>query len=443
MTRRGYIRLFSFIVMAFVCLSAFGIKNMITANNYKARLELNYQQSLNELAECLDGIETNLTKSIYANSSSTFSEISMNLFSETSTAKDTLSRLPVDQMNLEGTFKFLSQASDYAAYLSNKINSNETITEEEHENLNKLLSYATKYKNEVEILVQLCNDGGQITNRNIKSPINGTDVAGISIDFTNAEEAFEAYPILLYDGPFADAVLNRESQLLKKADAISLDKAKGIAAMAMNCNKREALFESEDNGKLPCYVFTYGQYTAGITKYGGYVSYILFGGKISNSSIAQGNATNIAKSYLNKLGYTNMQTSYYAVTNNICLVNFAYTDSGVICYSDLIKIGVSMDTGKIVSLEAKGFLTNHIERSDMTAKISLDEAQSNISKYLSVKNTKKCIIPADNGKELLCWEFHVESSKTGEEALIYVNANTGREEKIMLLLYSDSGTMTK
>ena len=67
MTKRGYIRLFSYAIAFALLLSSRAIINMTTANSYKAQLELNYQQSLNELSENLDSIETNLTKSIYSN----------------------------------------------------------------------------------------------------------------------------------------------------------------------------------------------------------------------------------------------------------------------------------------------------------------------------------------------------------------------------------------
>ena len=138
-----------------------------------------------------------------------------------------------------------------------------------------------------------------------------------------------------------------------------------------------------------------------------------------------------------------MESSYYAVSGNVCTINFAYSKDGVTCYSDLIKVGVSMSDGTIVSLEAKGFLTNHEDRDIPDFKVSEKEAEKAVSQYLTIKNTKKCIIPKDNGKEVACWEITVQSSETGEDALIYVNAATGVEEDIMLLLYSDNGTLTK
>ena len=412
------------------------------ANSYKMQLENSYQQSLNELSENLDAIETNLTKSIYSNSDKMLLEISSDLYAECGEAKEALSRLPVSQMNLSSTYKFISQASDYSTYIAKKISSGEKITDEEHKNLSTLLNYSRKLNESVEGMVSICNSGGKITASNVKSKAN-VNVNAISADMTAAEEAFNNYPTLLYDGPFADAVLNREPQMIKNKDNITKEQAREIAATALNCNINQVGNENNEDGKIPCYTFTCGQKHIGISKQGGYVSYILYGGKITQSSITEDNARNIAKSYLKNIGYENMKETYYMTNDNICVINFAYSKDGIIYYSDLIKVGISMADGKVLSLEAEGFLTNHIERKGFSEKIKLDEIKKNASPYLKIIDTKKCVIPKENGLEIECYELHCESNETGEEVLIYVNAQTGAEENILLLLYSDGGTLTK
>jgi len=442
MTKRGYIRMFSFSLAVVAVLAVYAIVNMNTANSYKARLETSYQQSLNELSESLDSIETNLTKSIYSNSDKMLFEISSDLYSECTKSKDALSRLPVEQMNLNSTYKFISQASDYANYIAQKIASDENVTQEEHQNLSKLLKYAQSLSDSVESMVTICNNGGKITAQNVKSK-NNIEVSALGKDMSSAQDAFKDYPTLLYDGPFADAVLNREPALLKDKDNISKEDAREIAAYALSCNISEISYNSEETGNLPCYIFSFGQKSIGITKQGGYVAYILYGGKITQSTIDEKNAVNIAQKYLSKIGYENMSETYYMVNNNICVINFAYKENNTTYYSDLIKVGISMNDGKVLSLEAEGFLTNHKDRKGFTPKMKENSVKKNLSPYLKVLNTKKCVIPKDNGTEAECYEFRCKSTDTNEEVLIYINAETGKEEDIMLLLYSDGGTLTK
>lgn len=442
MTTRSYVRIFSFVLAAVTVLAGYAIVNMNRANSYKMQLENSYQQSLNELSENLDAIETNLTKSIYSNSDKMLLEISSDLYAECGEAKDALSRLPVSQMNLGSTYKFISQASDYSTYIAKKIASGENISDEEHKNLSTLLNYSKKLNESVEGMVSICNSGGKITASNVKSS-NNVNINAISTDMTSAEEAFKNYPTLLYDGPFADAVLNREAQMIKNKDIISKEQAREVAATALNCNINQVGNENDEDGSIPCYTFTCGQKNIGITKQGGYVAYILYGGKITQSTITENNARNIAKAYLKNIGYENMAETYYMTNENICVINYAYKKDGVTYYSDLIKVGISMADGKVLSLEADGFLTNHIDRKEFKETVKLDDVKKNISPYLKVLGTKKCVIPKENGTEVGCYELHCESSETGEEVLIYINAQSGAEENILLLLYSDGGTLTK
>lgn len=442
MTKRGYVRIFSYAAAVVMVLAGYAIMNMNMANNYKVQLENSYQQSLNELSESLDSIETNLTKSVYSNSDQMLYEISRDLFAECDEAKNALSRLPVGQMNLSSTYKFISQAGDYATYIAQKVANNEDITDDEHKNLMTLLGYAQNLNESVSSMVSICNNGGRITASNVKNDDN-IKVSALKNDMTTAEEAFKDYPTLLYDGPFADAVLNRNSTLLKNADTYTKEEARDIASYALGCSANEVNFETEEDGNIPCYVFSYGQKTIGITKPGGYIAYILYGGKINQTSITEKNAVNIAKKYLDKIGFEDMAETYYMSSHNICVINFAYSKNNTIYYSDLIKVGVSMSDGKIVSLESQGYLTNHIERKNADPKISVEDAKKGLSTFLKVLDTKLCVIPKDNGTEVLCHEIHCESTDTNEEVLIYINAETGEEENILLLLYSDGGTLTK
>lgn len=442
MTKRGYVRIFSYAAAVVMVLAGYAIMNMNMANNYKVQLENSYQQSLNELSESLDSIETNLTKSVYSNSDQMLYEISRDLFAECDEAKNALSRLPVGQMNLSSTYKFISQAGDYATYIAQKVANNEDITDDEHKNLMTLLGYAQKLNESVSSMVSICNNGGRITASNVKNDDN-IKVSALKNDMTTAEEAFKDYPTLLYDGPFADAVLNRNSTLLKNADTYTKEEARDIASYALGCSTNEVNFETEEDGNIPCYVFSYGQKTIGITKPGGYIAYILYGGKINQTTITEKNAVNIAKKYLDKIGFEDMAETYYMSSHNICVINFAYSKNNTIYYSDLIKVGVSMSDGKIVSLESQGYLTNHIERKNADPKINVEDAKKGLSTFLKVLDTKLCVIPKDNGTEVLCHEIHCESTDTNEEVLIYINAETGEEENILLLLYSDGGTLTK
>lgn len=437
MKRRNIVRICSFAFCAVAALAAFAIMGNIKSNSYQTRLEAAYQRNLMQLSECLDSIETSLSKSQYATSSEMMNKISGDLYSECCTAKNALSSLPISQLNLTGAYKFLSQAGDYARYLSAK----EQVTQEEYDNLALLLTYAQEYSDFADTIVSRCNAGGNITDNEVALESSDLKVSSFSADFSSAEETFEGYPTLLYDGPFADAVLNKESAMIKSAEKKDQDECRKIAAAALGVDEGGVVYKTEESGTLPAYVFSYKLYTIAVTKNGGYIAYILNEGTPSEQAITEDNAINVAKDYLNKIGYSDMKESYYTVYNNVCTINFAYCKDNITYYSDLIKVGVSLSDGNIFSLEADGYLVNHTEREvqGFAAEQNGVELNSNVE----ILSASRCLIPKSSGVEVFCNEYHCKNKSTGQEVLIYTDSETGEEEDILLLMYSDNGTLTK
>lgn len=442
MTRRSYVRITSYIIFVLTIIIAFAIVNTRSMTNYKNQLELTYQQSLTELSECLDSVNTDLTKSLYSNSAGEIYDVSRDLYAQCSTAKNAISRLPVSQMELGNTYKFLSQASDYAQYIGGKIENGKQISEEEHQNIYKLLEYAQKFSDAADEMVRIVESGARITEGEVSNS-SEIKVTSLSNSFSESAKTFESFPTLLYDGPFSDQILNKSSQLVKNSDVKTKDECMQIAADCLGVSTNKVSFEADEQSTLPCYTYTCGRYTVSVTKQGGYIKSILYSGVINDTGITEQNAVNIAKDFLEKIGYDNMSECYYNTANNICTVNFAYCEDNVYCYSDLIKCGISLNDGTVVSLDAKTYLTNHIERADFSPKLSTSDCQKLLSKYLTVKSVKQCVIPKENGSEVQCYEFLCTSRDTGDDTLIYINCDTGNEEDIMLLLYTDNGTLVK
>ena len=441
-TRRSYIRIASYLIALFAVVIAFAIINTNSMRSYKTRLEASYQQSLGELSGCLEVVNTDLNKSLYSNSPKELYSLSRDLYAQCQTAKNAVSRLPVSQLELGNVYKFLSQASDYAQYISSEIESGKKITPAQHKTLYTLLGYAEKFSKAADDMVSLSQSGAKITDGAVKRT---TDIStsALDVNFSDGAKTFESFPTLLYDGPFSDQVLNKKSELVSHSDVKTKDECRKIVADMLEVRKARVVFASDDKSKLPCYTFRCGRYTVSVTKQGGYIKSILYSGAVTSNAITESNAQNIAKRFLESIGFENMEASYYSVESNVCTVNFAYVHNGMYCYSDLIKCGIALDSGKVVSLDSATYLTNHTQRNNFSSDISAKAAQKNLSPYLTVNSVKKCVIPKENGKEVQCWEFLCTGKDTGEDALIYVNSKSGEEEDIMLLLYTDGGTLVK
>ena len=79
MTKRTYVRIVSYIGFILALVIAAMIISTSSLKTYKGELEVSYRQSLSELNECLNKIDTDITKSLYSNSYGEIYDLSRDL----------------------------------------------------------------------------------------------------------------------------------------------------------------------------------------------------------------------------------------------------------------------------------------------------------------------------------------------------------------------------
>ena len=156
--------------------------------------------------------------------------------------------------------------------------------------------------------------------------------------------------------------------------------------------------------------------------------------------LTQEQANEKGKMFLNEKGYANMKETYYLKEGGIVTINYAYTQGDVTIYPDLIKVKVALDNGEILGIETTGYLNSHIERDIPEVKISKEEAKQNLNKELEIFSEGLAIIPTEFRTEIFCYEFKGKVNNT--DFLVYINAENGREEDILVIVDTPNGTLT-
>ena len=103
-------------------------------------------------------------------------------------------------------------------------------------------------------------------------------------------------------------------------------------------------------------------------------------------------------------------------------------------YPDLVKVKVALDDGEICGVEAGGYLFNHTTRDNITPSISESVAKKTINYKIDIISSDIAVIPTEYNSEILTYEF--KGKIDDREFLIYINANTGVEEKVLLIIDS-------
>lgn len=443
--KRSHIRLFSFVSIAVLLLSICAVSEKLQKDRWKQTVDLTRQRAVAQLCEYFDSMHTDLEKSEYANTASMFAKIGAQIERNATGAKNALATLDAGQTQLNNIYMYLSQAGAYTSSLAQKKAAGETISEQDRKQLQKLSAYAAVLHEKFLFMNDLM-ESGNFSFDDVAQELGDTQMEN-AVSYLSAaagaEESFEDYPTLLYDGPFSDGVLKKESAFLKSQKKISKNKAGEIAADILGAQSVEQLIDDGENtGKIETYNFYYNGCEAQITKRGGFVNMLLnesFAGEIVYTGE---NAVRVAQQFLEKCGYKDMVSSYYSTNDGICTVNFAWKQGDYICYPDLIKVCVSLADGRVLSLDASSYLMNHSERDLPAFSVRIADAVMELRSDLRIRRVRKAVIPTDGGGENFAYEF-LCADPNGQDALIYIDTQSGEEDNIFLLLYSDGGTLTK
>lgn len=407
-----------------------------------------YNSNFYELVDYIQNVETYLSKSTISTSSTHSAETLTYLWREANLAQTYLSELPIQSQELENTSKFLNQVSDYSYALSRKNIKGEDLTEEELKNLEELHSYSLELENTLnELALELEN--GALSWKDLTKKDNGQFAQSVSSSldiFDQLEQNFHEYSGLIYDGAFSEHLTSSNPKMIKGDEISEEDAAKKAKDFLGENNVSEiSNLGANENANILAYNFSIknndGKTTyISISKKGGYVIYSSFNREIKEQKLNYEEANNEALEYLKQKGFDNMKETYYLAENGILTINYAYVQQDIIMYPDLIKIKVALDNGEILGIETTGYLSNHEERNLKTAKITKEEAKKKLNKNLNIMSEKMAVIPTEYKTEIFCYEF--KGKIDDREFIVYINAETGEEEDILVIYNTPNGVLT-
>lgn len=434
MKRRCAVRIISFSVALFLVTVGMLARTATESKHYSRMLRNNYMRSLDDLCDGLANINTELKKSANITTSSQLCSIAANIYRDAGSVKSALSQLPLGDTDLSVLYKFLSQAGDYSLSIARQSIAGKALGSEERENFNLLSKTAETLFEEAENMRIRFESGEDM--------VLGTDTEYVSDETEALHDSVESYPSLIYDGPYSDHMLNRQSVLLAEADYVTRETAAESAAVFFGCDGDELEYSGESNGQTETYRFERDSAVAEVTKKGGYVLYYRNYVKTGKETYTYEQAVELAKQRLFEYTGEQFEDSYYFADEGVCTVNFAYKEGNTVCYADLIKVGIALDSGETVLFEAGGYITNHTRRTIKTPSATEDEARAVLSENLTAISVKRALIPSAWGEEIACYEFLCEDADKNE-ILVYVNSDTLAEEQVFTVIKTEGGTLTK
>jgi len=447
--RRIYIRTISFAAALLLVLGGLFWQSRMENTAYRRQIQNQYQHAFADFVTSVYELENALEKCGCAASSvmqaATFTEA----FGKAQSAQLALGTLPFFGAELERTAAFLAKAGDYIYYLSRTAAGGQPLTEEQQTNLSALSDCASVLSgNLTELYTEIVR--GDLSFAELEkaetelSAEEETFPASLSDSMKQMETEFPEIPALIYDGPFSEHIAQATPLLLADAALISVSDAQAQAEAFLSA-EGSLSFLGERGGALPVYLFSSEKEDAAstieVTKQGGRILCYSCTRNVEAPVVTPEEAAEIAAAFLEAHAYPSMQSTYWMVQENQAIVNFAYSQDGVLCYPDLVKVTVALDTGEICGFESLGYIMHHTERTLPAVSVSQEDAGARLSPRLQIRSANLAVIPTAGKLERFCHEFVCET-EDGRHYIVYINTETGEEEKILILQEDESGTLT-
>ncbi len=423
---------------------------------YEVALENQYQRLFYDVKKHVENTQVGISKALVAGSIERNIILFSEIMSDANFAQDKLAQLPISHSEVANTEKFLTQAADYSRFLIQRHLNGEDITPEQRSTLTNLQNNTTAFTNELNSLHQQMASSDFVYG--VASTMGfgngGQDQgigAGLQTSLINVESGVSETPELIYDGPFADQMINRKPVGLP--DNIVGEEDAQQTAVEFFGQDRVMDVETFEVGegiqevRMPSYTFNLIQNNQhrdmgvymGVSQQGGRVLFMTNPRPIGNPELSIEEAQDYALDYLNEKGFQNMEPNYYQQNDGNVIFNMVNTQDGVVIYPDLIKVKVALDNGEIVGFDASPYYMNNQDRNFENPAIDEIEAQQNMREGFNITSTRMALIPKGEN-EVLCYEF--KGTHEEGEFIIYVNAIDGREEDILQLIHNENGTLT-
>lgn len=439
-----------FLAAAFAVTTGFAIQGHVRAARYRHLLDNGYQHAFAELATAAGELDVSLQKVTYATSPTLFSVLCAQTYAKAMAAQAALGELPYSNIELEQTASFLAKTGDYVLALASGAEGGQVCSQEHRATLQALSQSASQL---AQLLQGLQSDleGGtlepedlaQVQARLAAAGQEGEQVEAGSA-FQDLEADFPEVPSLIYDGPFSEHLSNRTPRMLEGLPQVDEATAKEAAAAFLGLRSDIFTLTSAGEGALPTYGFTAlvdgGELYIEVTKQGGQVLQLLSSRRVGEPTLTRKEGYEAAAEFLSSRGFQDMDPSYAIDQGGLLTIHFAARQDGVYCYPDLVKVQVALDTGDVVGFEAHGYLMNHGSRELAAPAVSAQTATGQVPGSLTILSSQLALIPTGGEYEVLCHEFKCQN-ESGGHVLVYVNAQTGQQQKILLLLEDESGTL--
>lgn len=390
-----------------------------------------------QLSADLSVMNADLSKLSVCQGSESLACYAANLWAHATAAELSLEGLPLSGTDCAALESYLNRVGDYAYALVRRSATGGTLREEERESLSSLARTCGTVCAALQDPASQSFDPAYFRAR-------AGGLSGLAEAAQALQADFPEAPVLIYDGPWSDHVLTEVPACIRQnPEPLTAEQAAAAAAERFSLSPDALTLIGECTGRIPAWCFTLpygdGEMSLQVAKAGGGILLACSDRAAGDAKLSREEALAAAGEHAARLGFSGLASTYSYEEGGVLYVNFAYADGDILCYPDLVQVGVSLSDGGLCYAEAAGYLANHAPRS-LAPTLTPAQARERLYSGFSLSRTRLCVIPTGGLGQRLCYEFLCTAGDA--EYLVYIDAANGSEALILQLLYSDAGTLT-
>jgi spore germination protein len=436
------------VLLALIGTGVWGYQQNQDKNTIMIKAENQYQRAFHDLSYNMDKLHTELgnTLALQPTTQNFYRKRLSNVWRMSNQAQNDIGQLPLTMLPLNKTQEFLDHLSKFAYLTSIRDLSSHPLSDGEHKTLENL------YTKSKELNAQL----GTVQNRVIAQNLRWMDVDtalasqkqnmdNVIVDgFRAVDKRVEGYSDVDWGPSVNDITARRKLSALpgkpiNTADAMrKAEKFLGMQASAdwrVTENGKGTDYHSYTvTGSLPG--MNHG-FHMDISHKGGHMLMYNATRPAAIKRLDTRGARDAALDFLDRKGFGDMVPVAYDEYQNIGSITFASRRADTVLYPEKVSVNVALDNGDITGLQASEYHFEHGKnRKTGKARITVEQARKQLNPTFEVYSHDQALIKNDINAEVLCHEF--TGKVNGSVYKVYLNADTGDEEKTELLRGRDS-----
>jgi len=437
--------IYSFLSVALIVAVFLAISYGTQAKASSQALEDTYTQRVLETQEYLQSICIKLEKIPVSTDRRSQCDLLTGISRQADCVVTSLSALPLSHVAMSDTMKFCNQLSEYTLGLALSMAGGAELTDTDLEQLASMKTQCSL------LLGQFVTARNTMLEESLRLATlqnvfyHDAELTARPLEQVAEKDRGMDYPAMIYDGAFSDARYNGTPKALGDT-MINEQQAVEIAVRYIGADRvKESKQGAPVEGNIPCYgvVLTLHDGTelfAEVTRQGGKLLWIVPEHADFSPGMTLEECEEAALKFLREHGYGSMDANHYQVYDGLAVINFVAMQDEVLLYPDLVKLQIRMDTGEVVGLESHNYLMNHTTRENLLPALTPEEALAKVNESLVVDGAPRlCVIPFKDNEELC---FEIAGEYEGRQYLIYIDAVSGEERQLLMVVQNTDGVLS-